>query len=233
MFNDRRDAGRQLAARLQDWRGRNAVVVALPRGGLPIGAEIAQAIEAPLDVVLVRKIGLPFQLELAIAAVVDGDAPEMVLNDEVLGQIELPEGYLEGARDEALAEIERRRALYLGGRERPALKDRPVIIADDGIATGSTVRAAIKALRRKRPSRLILAVPVAPIDTIAALKDEVDEVICLDSPEPFYAISLAYGAFPQLSDDEVVDILAGAHGGTESVEETGRTLESGHRNHAE
>jgi predicted phosphoribosyltransferase len=228
MFKDRSDAGKQLAAHLLDWRDRDAVVVALPRGGLPIGAEIATAIGAPLDLTLVRKIGLPFQRELAIAAVVDGDQPEMVLNEEVIGQIALPEGYLDGARAEALAEIERRREVYFGDRKRPDLAGRPVIVADDGIATGSTARAAIHALRRKQPSRLILAVPVAPADTVAALRHEVDELICLETPDPFYAISLAYNEFPQLSDQQVIAILAATLEANKSARKTLKTKQSGH-----
>ena len=208
MFRDRLDAGRRLASRLLDWRGRDAIVVALPRGGVPIGAEIAKAIQAPLDLVLVRKIGLPFQPELAVAAVVDGDEPELVLNQDIVGSITLPDGYIDGARKEALSEIERRRALYPGERKTADVSGRPVIIADDGIATGSTVRAAIHALRRKQPSHLILAVPVAPADTVDRLRPEVDDLICLETPDPFYAISLAYEAFPQLTDEQVINILA-------------------------
>jgi len=229
MFNNRIEAGKQLAARLLSWRGRNAVVVALPRGGLPVGAEIARAIEAPLDLVLVRKIGLPFQPELAIAAIVDGDEPELILNEELIGQIDWAEGYLESARAEALTEIDRRRALYLGSRQRPDLAGRPVIIADDGIATGSTVRAAIHALRRKHPSRLILAVPVAPADTVAALRHEVDELVCLETPDPFHAISLSYHEFPQLTDREVIKILATASTAEEALGETAKASEFGQR----
>ena len=232
MFRDRVDAGKQLAASLREWRGRDAVVVALPRGGLPIGAEIARALDAPLDLALVRKIGLPFQPELAIAAVVDGETPEMVLNEEVAGMVELPEGYLDGARAEALAEIERRRTVYFAGIERPDPKGRPVIIADDGIATGATVRAAIHALRRKQPSRLILAVPVAPADTVAALRHEVDELICLETPDPFCAISLAYEEFPQLSDDQVIEILAMMHKARPQVGQTEERVEPKRDRHA-
>jgi putative phosphoribosyl transferase len=209
LFEDRIDAGTRLAERLAGWRGRDAVVVALPRGGVPVAAEIARAIAAPLDLVLVRKIGAPFQPELAVGAVVDGEEPELVLNEDVVAAVHLPEGYLDAERERHVAEIERRRRVYFAGRERPSLKGRPVILVDDGVATGATARVAVHALRRKMPSRLVLAVPVAAPDTAAALAREVDELVCLATPEHFFAISQFYADFPQTSDEEVTALLAG------------------------
>lgn len=215
MFRDRRDAGRQLAARLMSYRARDPVVLALPRGGVPIGAEIARALDAPLDVVLVRKIGVPFQPELALGAIVDGAEPELVIDTELMAMLAIPDSYVQEQRARQLKEIERRRHLYVEGRPAEEVAGRTAIVVDDGIATGSTMRAALRAIRRRRPARLVLAVPVAPPDTIAALRDEVDDIVCLATPAYFGAIGQFYVDFRQLGDDEVVASLrprTGCHG---------------------
>lgn len=209
-FADRHAAGRALADVLAKRNFAAPVVLALPRGGVAVAAEVARALKAPLDVVLVRKIGVPQQQELAAAAVVDGGDPEVVTNDEVIALAGVTQDYLDAELKRQLEEIERRRRVYLQGRARVPLEGRTVIVVDDGIATGATVRAALKALRRKAPKALILAVPVAPADAVAALRDEVDEVVCLAVPEPFVAIGLHYLDFHQVSDDEVVRLLADA-----------------------
>jgi len=188
------------------------VVLALPRGGVPVAAEIASALGAPLDIVLVRKIGVPFQRELAVAAVVDGEVPEVVVNEEVAKLAGTSSTYIDRAVKQELEEIERRRKVYLQGRARAPLEGRTVILVDDGIATGASVRAALRALRRKQPKALILAVPVAPPDTIEDLRKEVDDIVCLRAPESFFAIGVHYIDFHQMSDDEVVGILAGRPG---------------------
>lgn len=207
MFSDRADAGRQLAARLLRFKAEHPLVLALPRGGVTVGFEIAQALGAPLDVVLVRKIGAPMQPELAIGAVADGEQPEMVVNRDIVALMELPDGYLDQERDRQLQEIERRRKLYLAGRLRPSIAGKTAIVVDDGIATGATVRAALLAVRRARPSRLVLAVPVAPADTIAELRRDVDVVECLETPVDFGAISLYYEDFRQVTNSEVTAML--------------------------
>jgi putative phosphoribosyl transferase len=212
VLEDRAEAGRMLAARLSEKQYDRPVVLALPRGGVTVAAEIAKALRAPLDLVLVRKIGVPSQPEHAVAAVVDGDHPEMVVNEEIRELTRLSTDYLDSARDRELAEIERRRALYLEGRSRIPIEGCTVIVVDDGIATGATVRAAIKALRRQKPARLILAVAVAPQDTLEVLRPDVDEIVCLATPEPFIAIGLHYRDFRQVSDDEVIALLATAAG---------------------
>jgi predicted phosphoribosyltransferase len=188
-------------------RGHDVVVLALPRGGVPVAAEIARSLDAPLDLLFVRKIGLPWQPELAYAAVVDGDPPEVVVNDEV-ASVE-PMGPAELARYTAaeVAEIERRRAAYMAGRAPLPVAGREVIVVDDGLATGTTARAAVRGLRRRAPSRLVLAVPVAPRDTVAELTPLVDELVVLQTPEPFRAIGLHYEDFHQLEDAEVLAIL--------------------------
>jgi putative phosphoribosyl transferase len=186
------------------------VVLALPRGGVPVAAEIARLLRAPLDLVLVRKIGVPYQPELAAAAVIDGADAQIVANDDVMAMVGLTRADIERAARRELAEIERRRRVYLQGRERLPLEGRTLVLVDDGIATGASVRAALTALRQRRPRALILAVPVAPADTIAALRSEVDDVICLKMPEPFMAIGLHYRDFHQLSDADVVRTLARA-----------------------
>jgi putative phosphoribosyl transferase len=184
------------------------VVLALPRGGVPVAAEIATTLEAPLDIVLVRKIGVPFQPELAVAAVVDGDEPEVVVNEDVAKLADITQDYIDAAAKQELQEIERRRKAYLQGRARVPLEGRTVILVDDGIATGASIRAALKALRRKAPKVLILAVPVAPSETIEELRSEVEEIVCLHMPEPFLAIGIHYVDFHQISDDEVIRLLA-------------------------
>jgi putative phosphoribosyl transferase len=209
-FASRRAAGRALARAVARRRPVDPVVLALPRGGVPVAAEIARRLGAPLDLVLVRKVGVPFQPELAAAAVVDGSDAQIVANDDVIAMVGLSRADIERAARRELAEIERRRQVYLQGRERVPLEGRTLILVDDGIATGASVRAALTALRQRRPRALILAVPVAPADTIAALRPEVDEVICLRMPEPFMAIGLHYRDFHQLSDADVVRTLARA-----------------------
>ena len=207
-FSDRRAAGRALAKALAAKNLADPVVLALPRGGVPVAVEIASALEAPLDIVLVRKIGVPFQRELAAAAVVDGGEPEVVVNEDIAKLAGITSEYIDAQVKLELEEIDRRRKAYLQGRPRVPLEGRTVILVDDGIATGASVRAALRALRRKRPKALILAVPVAPLETIEALEKEVDEIVCLRTPEPFFAIGIHYVDFHQMSDDEVIGLLA-------------------------
>lgn len=211
-FSDRREAGRALARILAEKRLPNPVVLALPRGGVPVAAEIARVLKAPLDLVLVRKIGVPEQPELAAAAVVDGAEPELVYNDDVMALCGLDRDLIAELAEAELQEIERRRRLYLGTTPRENLEGRAVILVDDGIATGASARAAVKALRRKKIMSLTLAVPVAPQETVEDLRTLVDEVVCLDMPEPFYAIGLHYRDFRQLSDADVIGLLSAARG---------------------
>jgi putative phosphoribosyl transferase len=208
MFRDRADAGRRLAERLLHHREARPVVLALPRGGVPVGYEVARALAAPLDVVLVRKIGAPRQPELAAAAIVDGGShPEIVLNEDVVSGLGIPMRYIEEEAARQQAEIERRRRLYLADRPRPDLHGCTAIIVDDGIATGATIRAALRAVRRSQPRRLVLAAPVAPPDTVSVLAAECDEVVCLLEPSLFSGISAFYDDFRQLEDGEVVALL--------------------------
>jgi putative phosphoribosyl transferase len=210
-FADRAEAARALASRLANERlPPPLVVLALPRGGVPIGAEIARRLHAPLDLLLVRKIGAPWQRELAVAAVVDGDEPELIIDEELREATGTGREYIAEEAKAEWQEIERRRARYLAGRAPVPVQGATVIVVDDGIATGTTVRAALKALRRRGASRLVLAVPVAPHDTLTRLRSEVDRVICLAEPEPFRAIGLHYVDFHQVSDEEVIAALKSA-----------------------
>jgi putative phosphoribosyl transferase len=206
-YQDRSDAGRRLAKALAKYKGRNAVVLALPRGGVPVAAEVAATLDAPLDLVLVRKIGVPTQPELAMGAVVDGTTPIIVRNEEVIELSGTTADEFDAACKRELAEIERRRQLYIGSRPRAEITGRVVIVIDDGIATGATTRAALQAIRNRKPKELVLAVPVAPPDTITGLRKEVDALICLETPELFGSIGYFYRDFRQVSDQEVVAIL--------------------------
>jgi putative phosphoribosyl transferase len=207
-FIDRDDAGRQLAKALARYKGRKPIVLALPRGGVPVAAKVAEALHAPLDLLLVRKIGVPFQPELAMGAVVDGASPLTVRNEEVIRIAGISKQEFATARDEQLEEIERRRKIYLGNRPHPEVATHTVIVVDDGIATGATTRAALQAVRLRKPSKLILAVPVAPTDTLKKLAGEADEIVCLEDYEELGAIGFFYSDFRQVSDDEVTKLLA-------------------------
>ncbi|MDE2574155.1 MAG: phosphoribosyltransferase [Rhodospirillales bacterium] len=210
-FHDRREAGRVLAKALAHLHGRNPVVLALPRGGVPVGFEVARALDVPLDLVLVRKLGAPSQPELAVGAVAEGDPPTTFLDAQLIRHLDVPQSYLEKARADASREIARRQQSYLAGRARPDVHGRCAIVIDDGIATGATMRAALAAMRQRGPAWLVLAVPVAPPDSIAQLRHEVDEVVCLDQPEHFQAVGTYYENFPQLDDEEVVSLLNTRH----------------------
>jgi putative phosphoribosyl transferase len=206
-FKNRQDAGRQLAERLLRYRDERPVVLALPRGGVPVGYEVAVTLDAPLDIVVVRKLGAPGQPELAIGAVVDGDDPQSVLNPDLMRLLDVSEEYLAREVDRQLWEIRRRERLYRGDRPHARVEGRTAIVVDDGIATGASMRAALRGLRRAGPARLVLAVPVAPPDTVEALRAEVDDLVCLSTPEPFMAVGQHYEDFSQPTDEEVIELL--------------------------
>jgi putative phosphoribosyl transferase len=210
LFRDRRDAGRQLAAALGLYRDSHPLVLALPRGGVPVGFEVTKTLGAPLDVLLVRKIGAPGQEELGLGAIVDGHDPQLVLNEEIIRVVAPPPGYIEAEVRRQLAEIERRRQHYAGDRPPIPVDRRVVIVVDDGIATGGTVKAALRGVARLHPARLVLAVPVAPADTLRQLAADCDDIVCLAKPEPFYAVGPHYQDFRQTTDEEVARLLAEA-----------------------
>ena len=209
-FHDRAQAGRALAQVLVQALAKaglnDAVVLALPRGGVPVGFEIAQALGAPLDIVMVRKIGAPGHKEYGIGALVDGAAPHVVIDHEVARAVGASDNYIKTTIATELAEIERRRNAYRTGPP-VSLANRTVIVVDDGIATGNTVRAALEALAAAGPRKLILAVPVAPRSSLAMLRPLCDEIICLIAPEPFYSVGAHYAVFDQTSDQEVISLL--------------------------
>ena len=205
-FRDRADAGRKLAARLMQYAGRQDVIVlALPRGGVPVGFEVAQALGAPLDVFLVRKLGVPGHEELAMGAVASGGL--RVLNHGVITTLHVPDQVVDRVAAAELNELHRREQDYRGERLAPDVRGKTVILVDDGLATGSSMRAAAAALRQQTPLRLIVAVPVAAAETCDALAEEVDEIICAITPEPFFAVGLWYQDFSQTSDEEVRALL--------------------------
>lgn len=208
LFRDRRDAGKQLAKALARFKDEKPLILAVPRGGVPVAFEVAEALDAELDLLLVRKIGAPGHQELAIGAVVDGKNPQFVLNQEVIAVAAPPPGYIEAEQKRQLAEIERRRQLYRGSRPPTDIAGRTVIVIDDGIATGATMKAALRGVRQNAPQRLILAVPVAPPSTLEEMAKECDEIICLAAPEWFHAVGGHYVDFAQTSDEEAMALLA-------------------------
>lgn len=207
-FEDRAQAGRQLAQALAQYKDRQPVVLALPRGGVPVAAQVAEALKAPLDLILVRKIGVPMQPELAMGAVADGANPLIVRNEDVIELAGISQAEFKKVCDEELAEIMRRRERYLGGRARAEVEGKTAIVIDDGVATGATTRAALRATRLRKPKKLVLAVPVAPTDSLEAMRKEADDVVCLEDHEMFGAIGYYYADFRQTSDQEVIDTLA-------------------------
>jgi len=213
-FLDRADAGRRLASRLQKYQGQSPVVLGIPRGGVPVAFEVARALQAPLDVIVVRKIGAPDEPELGIGAVVDGDHPDTVLNDKMVEELGVKRSYLDREVKRQIEEIHRRQLAYRGGRARVDLRDRTAIVVDDGIATGGSIRAALRGIRRAHPRRIVLAVPVAPAETINELRSEADDIVCLGTPPFFYAIGQFYRDFHQLRDDEVIGLLAQVNSST-------------------
>ena len=205
-FHNRTDAGRQLAAALVRYGGRNDVVVlGLPRGGLPVAFEVAWSLDAPLDVFVVRKIGLPGHEEFGIGAIASGGV--RVVDEEVLRAYGVDADTLDRITDRERRELERRERVYRDDRPFPALEDRVVILVDDGLATGSTMRAAIAALRAKRPREIVVAVPVGARETCTAIAQLADHLVCLETPDPFYAVGLWYENFDQTDDEEVHELL--------------------------
>jgi len=207
-FSDRSEAGKKLAKALQRYQRQHPVILALPRGGVPVAAEVATALNAPLGLVLVRKIGVPWRPELAMGAVVDGAAPIIVRNDDVIRDLAIDEAEFERVRDRELAEIESRRRRYLGELPPIDIKDRVTIVIDDGIATGATIRAALRATRMRAPKRLVLAVPVASTEALAEVGQEADDAVCLEPHEFLGAIGFYYSDFRQTYDEEVVEAIA-------------------------
>lgn len=208
IFADRRSAGRRLAKALEAYRGLSPVVLALPRGGVSVAEPVAEALDAPLDLVFVRKLGAPGHPELAVGAVAERRERAEVLNPSIVSSLGLAEERLAEAAGREFEEIARRRRLYLGEAAQEPLEGRVVIVVDDGVATGATTRAALRAVRAEKPRKLVLAVPVAPASGAAELADEADEVVCLEQPEPFYAVGAFYEDFSQVPDSEVAAALA-------------------------
>jgi predicted phosphoribosyltransferase len=210
-FRDRREAGRLLAAKLSAYANRpDVVVLALPRGGVPVAAEVARALAAPLDIFVVRKLGVPAHEELAFGAIATGGV--RVLNKEIVEALHIPEHVIDAMAAKEQEELVRRERVYRGDRPPLDVRGRTVILVDDGLATGATMQAAIKALRQQQPARIVVAVPTASPETCDELKTEVDEVICATTPDPFYAVGLWYEDFSQTTDEEVRELLARSTG---------------------
>ena len=205
-FRDRSDAGRRLGEALKGRRLQQPVVFALPRGGVPVAAEVCTALAAPLDLIIARKIGVPIQPELAMGAVAEGGEP--VRNEDVIALVGVTDAEFAAVCARERREIERRRLRYLGERAPVEVAGRTAIVVDDGIATGATMRAALLAVRARRPAKMVLAVPVAPTSTLEALRADADDIVCLEDHEPFGAIGMFYGDFTQVTDEEVVALLA-------------------------
>jgi predicted phosphoribosyltransferase/predicted alpha/beta-hydrolase family hydrolase len=208
VFSNRTEAGRMLARALTSYKNERVVVLGVPRGGVPVAREVAEALGAPLDIVVVRKLGAPGQPEMGIGAVVDGDHPRAIFNQEVIESLGVEDDYIDREIQRQLKEIKRREFEYRGTEPAVPLAGKTVIVVDDGIATGSSVRAALRGVRRAKPKQIILAVPVAPAETLEALRHDADKIVCLETPEVFFAVGQFYQDFLQVSDDEVKRILA-------------------------
>jgi putative phosphoribosyl transferase len=208
LFRDREDAGERLARSLAAFKGQDCVVLALPRGGVPVAAKVAAELGAPLDLLLVRKIGAPRQPELAIGAVIDGGTPIIVRDQELIRLTGTSARQFDELCTREIAEIERRRKFYFGGRPPPSLSGRVAIVVDDGLATGNTMRAALQAARMRKPRLLVMAIPVAPPGTLESFRGEADQIVCLAVPELFQSVGQFYQDFAQVSDAEVVRLLA-------------------------
>ena len=209
-FLDRRMAGRQLARLLARYRDEQPIILALPRGGVPVAVEVAKALRAPLDLLIVRKIGVPQQPELAAGAVVDSEKLITVRNEDVIGMAELSESEFDRIRQAEIQELQRRRKRYLGKRARARLQDRTVIVVDDGVATGATMRAALRAVQEHHPRQVVLATPVAATDALEQLRGEADRIECVEAHRHFGGIGNFYSDFSQVSDEEVVAMLGEA-----------------------
>lgn len=213
-FADRREAGRQLAALLRPLAGDpDVIVLGLPRGGVPVAYEAAEALDAPLDVFVVRKLGVPGHEEYAMGAIASGGI--RVVNHEVVRQLQITAAAIEAVERDERRELERRERLYRGDRPVPSLRDRTVVLVDDGLATGSTMLAAVQAVRTQRPRRIVVAVPVASREACDTLRREADECVCVATPDPFYGVGLWYQNFNQTTDDEVQQLLATARAARE------------------
>ena len=210
-FVDRRAAGRELAREVRSLDLSDPVILALPRGGVPVGFEVAKALGAPLDILIVRKIGAPGNEEYGIGALVDGASPQVVIDEAAARMVGATREYIDLQVARQLAEIERRRRIYSTAPAVP-LNGRDVILVDDGIATGGTVRAALQGLAKAGSRRIVLAVPLAPADTLHQLEQMCDRVVCLVSPSPFYGVGMHYGDFTQTEDAEVISLLAASKG---------------------
>jgi predicted phosphoribosyltransferase len=209
IFRDRRDAGRKLAEKLSRYANRSDVIVlALPRGGVPVAYEVARALNAPLDIFTVRKLGVPGHEELAMGAIATGGA--RVINQDIIRIINIPQGLVEAVVKQELKELERRERAYRGDRPMREIRAHTAILVDDGLATGASMHAAILGLRARDPAAIVVAVPTAALETCEALKQEVDDVVCATTPEPFYGVSRWYDDFSQTSDEEVQRLLEDA-----------------------
>jgi len=207
MFENRLEAGKKLAQALIRLKMDNPIIYALPRGGVPIGAEVALALHAPLDLILIRKLGAPGHAELAIGAIVDGMTPTTILNDAIVRELGVGAGYIARTSEVALAEIDRRRAVFRDVVIPQSPAGRAVIIVDDGLATGATMEAAVKSMRKAKASRIVVATPVAPMEAAATFQGLADDFVCLETPARFLAVGVHYRDFPQLTDADVIRIF--------------------------
>jgi len=205
MFRDRKEAGKFLAEALSEYKDKNPIVLAIPRGGVIVAYEVAKALNAHLDLIIPRKVGAPNQPELAIGAVTEDGTT--ILNQDILQYLRVPDEYIKEEVKNQVEEIKRRMKKYLEDKLRLSIEGKVTILVDDGVATGATIKAAIASIRKRKPALIVLAIPVGPPDTIEELRREVDEVICLMTPEPFFAIGQFYKSFEQTSDEEVIEIL--------------------------